>query len=385
MPNLLLLKGQSKYNVLRHFMDELAAGLQANGCQVEIMDFQEESVDATNRRLEELSTNPPDVVIAFNGIVNDEIRKYLDVPYIGYMVDHPIIHHGRYSAWGKKDYAICIDQTHAELIKSYYKNIGNVFFLPHGGSECSHFVPFSERELDVSFSGSYTSSQEYLQMLKDGLQPFEQKIAFILITRMQERNLTLEQALSGFLKENNLPVSDEEFTLLCLQYLWVDYFIRAFYREELLRTLAANGIYVDIYGDKWEAFECENKEYLRLHEPLDFKDSLEVLGNTKISLNSIPSFKAGGHERLFSSMLCGAVCLTDPNAYLEEQFKDGEQILYYNRDRMQTAADQVLYYLEYQEEAEEISNKAHAAALEKHTWAMRAKELLEILKEEMLV
>lgn len=377
MKKVLMLKGRSKYNVVRCFVDALADGLQKNGCQLEIIDLLIDGDEDVIKKLNQVQET--DVVISFNGIGKEGVQEFPDIPYIGWLVDYPILHHHRLIKWGKKDYVVCIDGSHKELLDKYYSNVEGTYFIPHAGIEGTERKPFSERSIDVLFSGSYTSSNEYIEKLQEYLQPYEQKVAFILITMMQEHNLTLEQALEIFLTESNIPFTEEEFTNLCLRYVYADYFIRAFYREELIRTLTDNGIVVDIFGDKWEAFECNNKEYLRLHEPLDFMDNIKVMGDAKISLNSIPSFKAGGHERIFSSMLNGALCVTDSNAWLEEQFADGEDIIYYSNNDMSKVASAILYYLEDEAEASRITENAYRIAKEKHTWEVRAKELLDII------
>ena len=379
MKKILMFKGPSKYNVVRCFVDELVAGLRKNNCQVEVLDLVLDNGKGTIQRLAEIQHDKPDIIMSFNGIGKDGVECYSDIPYIGWLVDHPIIHHPRLIEWGKKDYAICIDESHKELIDKYYRNVEGTYFIPHAGIEGTQKKTFSERRIDVLFSGSYTSSDDYLKQLQKDLEPYEQKIAFILINMMQAKNFTLEQALEVFMVENNVSFTDEEFTNLCRLYMNVDYFMRAFYREELIRTLTDNGVVVDIYGDKWEEFECNNQEYLRLHEPLDFMENVEIMGDAKISLNSIPSFKAGGHERIFSAMLNGALCVTDSNAWLEEQFQDGENIVYYSNNRMQTVASAILYYLEDEEETTRITENAYRIAKEKHTWEVRAKEVLEVI------
>lgn len=233
----------------------------------------------------------------------------------------------------------------------------------------------------MAFSGSYHASQGYLDEMQSVLEPYECQVAFAVLTIMEERNLEMEQALECFLTENQIPFSSEEFTNLCLRYYNIDSYVRAFYREELLRALTDNGIVVDIYGNGWDAFDCANKENLRIHPPVDYEESLEIMANTKISLNSIPSYKAGAHERIFSAMVNGSLCVTDPSEYLSEQFADGEEVVYYQRDNIQKAAREVLYYLENEDEAEKITQKARQVALRSHTWEARAKDVIAILQE----
>ncbi len=381
MKKIVLIKGQSRYNVLRYFIDEVAEGLKRRQCEVEILDLLLGNKEDIITRLKAFRLSPPDAVISFNGMGRELVCEYLEVPFIGWMVDHPTIHHPRYIEWGAHDYAVCIDADHAKMVQRYYPNVGGAFVVPHGGSVVPEWIPYSNREIAVSFSGSFTSSQECLEKLQATLEPYEQQVAFTLIVKMQEKNMTLEQALEEFLTENKIPFTNEEFTNLCLHYLQVDYFIRAFYREDMLRTLVDNGVTVDVYGDNWECFVCKDREKLKLHPPLDYEESLVVLGNTKIALNVLPNFKQGGHERIFSSMLSGALCVTDANSYLKNEIWDGKEIVFYNRDRMQTVANAVTYYLENEDEADFIVQSAKEKAEKQYTWAHRAGELLERLTE----
>lgn len=42
----------------------------------------------------------------------------------------------------------------------------------------------------------------------------------------------------------------------------------------------------------------------------------------------MPWFKQGAHDRVFNSMLNGAVCVTDTSGYLKDNFIDGENIIF---------------------------------------------------------
>lgn len=51
-----------------------------------------------------------------------------------------------------------------------------------------------------------------------------------------------------------------------------------------------------------------------------------MLADAKVSLNVMPWFKDGAHDRVFNSILNGAVCVTDPSRYLEEELHEGEGV-----------------------------------------------------------
>lgn len=52
--------------------------------------------------MSQLQQYPPDVAIAFNGICQADVRRYLDILYDGFMVDPPAIHHIRYIEWAAR-------------------------------------------------------------------------------------------------------------------------------------------------------------------------------------------------------------------------------------------------------------------------------------------
>lgn len=66
-----------------------------------------------------------------------------------------------------------------------------------------------------------------------------------------------------------------------------------------------------------------------------------MISRSKISVNVMPWFKQGAHDRVFNSMLNGAVCVTDTSGYLKDNFIDGENIIFYNLENIDAAADKI--------------------------------------------
>lgn len=58
-------------------------------------------------------------------------------------------------------------------------------------------------------------------------------------------------------------------------------------------------------------------------------------------MNVMPWFKDGAHDRVFNSMLNGAVCFTDWSRYLTENLRDGEDIFFYELDALECLPDMV--------------------------------------------
>ena len=95
MKNILLLKGASKYNVVRCFVDFLGEGLRKNHCNVEVWDLCHMDDTEVEARIKEWETDVPDAILSFNAIGKESFQQYQDIPFIGWLVDHPIFHHLR--------------------------------------------------------------------------------------------------------------------------------------------------------------------------------------------------------------------------------------------------------------------------------------------------
>ena len=96
--------------------------------------------------------------------------------------------------------------------------------------------------------------------------------------------------------------------------------------------------------------------------------------NSRIVLHNI-NFETGMHERIFTAMLAGAVCVTSKYQLLEKFFEDGKEIVTYPAD----APEQLPVVID-----ELLSNPGHAAqiaaagrkkALQKHTWKRRGEQI----------
>ena len=51
-----------------------------------------------------------------------------------------------------------------------------------------------------------------------------------------------------------------------------------------------------------------------------------MISQAKISLNVMPWFKMGAHDRVINTMLYGGVALTDTSLFYENTFADGENV-----------------------------------------------------------
>lgn len=101
---------------------------------------------------------------------------------------------------------------------------------------------------------------------------------------------------------------------------------------------------------------------------------------TKISLNVMPWFKDGAHDRIFNTMLNGAVCLTDSSIYLDGILHDNEDCAIYSLEQMEKLPEIVSSLLADHDLMQRIADGGDRLALAGHTWAHRARVLHELIE-----
>ena len=119
-------------------------------------------------------------------------------------------------------------------------------------------------------------------------------------------DMTIDEAAEKHLREEFNDLTDEQLCNCMPGMMYADLNVRFHYRELAIRALVDSGLKVNTYGEGYNYIVCE------------------------ISLNVMPWFKKGAHDRVFNSCLNGAVCLTDSSSYLDEIFTDGKDILFYD-------------------------------------------------------
>ena len=88
-----------------------------------------------------------------------------------------------------------------------------------------------------------------------------------------------------------------------------------------------------------------------------------------------PSFIYGAHERVFSSVLVGAVCLSDENRYLADNFNNEEDIVFFDL-RNCCESGRIAKFPEDCPTLQAIADRGKAIAMENHTWFNRGRQIL---------
>lgn len=309
------------------------------------------------------------------------IWEQFQIPVYNILVDHPLYYHNHLLHPVEKYHYIGIDRKHIQYVENYYPNVNVCGFLPLAGTESTSDFP-EERKIPVLFTGNYQVPEKfnpYIERLDEEYTRFYHKIIDELLERPKE---TLEEVAKKYCIQEIGEISDTDFADVLAHMNFLDLYVRNTRRGNVVRTLVDAGISVEVVGDGWEKLNCKHPELLKIHSQTDTKTCLKLMQQAQISLNVMPEFKDGAHDRIFSSILNGAVCVSDDSIYLREILTEGNGICYYNQKHLEELPELVKGLLELAEKRQEIIEKGQDIIRKKHTWENRAEQLIRWIEQE---
>jgi spore maturation protein CgeB len=102
--------------------------------------------------------------------------------------------------------------------------------------------------------------------------------------------------------------------------------------------------------------------------------------DAKLSLNVMPWFKNGAHDRIFTAMLQKSVSLTDDSQFLREEFTDRKELVFYDLKEWKELPGLVRELLRQPELLQNIADTGYQCANSAHTWRSRAHRLINLLE-----
>lgn len=305
-----------------------------------------------------------------------------DVCCVNIMVDHPFFAPDLLEQLPKNYYAVSIDRFHESYLKTYYPEIKHHFFLPLGGTcilEETEEIPFEKRSIDVLFTGNFTPKEtfdKYIYRLGDEYAAF-----YHGIIRDIQKNPDLPDDLV-MLKHLNREfphASHTEIRKTVGSLLFIDLYIRNHYRQKVVETLIQSGIRLHCVGNGWELLSAEKYPNFTYEPNGTSLLCLERMADAKISLNIMPWFKDGAHDRVFNAMANKSLCITDHSKYLDETLTDRENVLFYDIKKPDTLPSLIKDTLRVTEKCKEIAQNGFDITKSHHTWSRRALTLHEQL------
>ncbi len=318
------------------------------------------------------------------------------------VVDHPLYYHKYLGLRPERYVQISIDKNHIQYMKRFFPEVNassafsaknksichddDYYFLPLGGTginihrevyQAGRYIPIRKRPIDVIFTGNYTSIERFDAYLAQ--MDYDSKMFFkeLLKESIKNPNELIEHLVEQKLIKENVAFSQTELKNLMPNLMYVDLSVRFYYRAKTIMQLADSGIKVHTYGAGWKQLECMHPENIIAAGNVDSQTCLDKISQSKISVNVMPWFKNGAHDRIFNSMLNGAVVLSDTSKYLKECFIDKSELFFFELQDIENVGDIVREALSDLDRLQEIADRAYDICIEKHTWKERCHILID--------
>lgn len=374
------------YSSYIYFSNQIGKELTLAGYQV---DYFHIGVDGALEDIENLLGNHYDAIMEFNSdlprILMEDDSHYLDhfdAPFYDYILDHPLYHHDSLKQPLKNFHVICLDEDHKHYIEENYPHVQSVHVLPLTGEEHLPAATYSDRSIPLLFMGTYTPDHDVLNAIDASPAFLAKDTRHIIEMMMADASLTQEDAVRQ-LSLRSESLIEENFALHMQAYFLADTYMRAHTRKMLILALADAGLPLHIYGEDWDKLPELADTNTILHPGVPFEDSFAIMADSKIVLNIMPGFKAGAHDRIYSSMLNHCLCLTDSSTMLLDQFQSGRDLVFYDAANPKTLVTSAEEFIKKEDLAASIAATGYELAASKHTWSSRVHALIHILSPTM--
>lgn len=383
---------------LAYFSQQMAEALRRMGYAVYFYDLRNEEQSA--RKLRKFIRVGETALVTFNfqglekepGVYRDGVGYVWDaygIPCYNIAADHPYFYHDRLAELPAGYRHISIDRQHAAYFKRFYPEFVHAGFLPLAGTRLADDMPvLSALEKagglpDVLFTGNYTELsffEPYIHWINEEYAAFYRGIIEELLEYPEQ---TVEAVALRHCEREMGKEPDAELRIALSKMIFIDLYVRNYWRGKAVCTLVNAGITVDVVGKGWEKLSgVRFPEKLRIHPQTDSLTCLRMLRQAKVSLNVMPWFKDGAHDRVFNSILNGAVCVSDTSRYLCETLKEGEGVCYYRLKQLEELPAKVEFLLRNEEKRRALVQCGNEKIQALHTWEQRARQVAEWLSQE---
>jgi len=319
--------------------------------------------------------------LRYNNKVN--VWKYNNIPVFDYIVDHPRNFYDTMEKPEEDLFVFSLDRDHVDYIKKWYPFVKEAFFSPNGGTETNPYIPFKERKYDVIYMGGCQKKiYDYpvIPFFEDEGKDFYIKTLDLMFHNTM---LATEKAIDMYFKNSTYMANDEELSYLNKNIaIYLENTVRRKTKLMGMKALDNAGIHVDIFGGyDFKDDEIVFSDNIRLHDRIPRVELMPLIGQAKISLCFMPWFKRGCSEKNLDSMLNGALCVTDRSEYLEENYIDGHNIIYFDLSNPAQMAADIKWLLDNPVQASKIAEKGRQTALEHDTWNHRFDYVIQTMKD----
>ncbi|MDN4492221.1 glycosyltransferase [Ureibacillus aquaedulcis] len=369
-------RGQFQYDVVNDFGNSIGEVLTEIGHEVIYINLNSSHVV---NELVDTFKRPVDFVLSFNGIGHDlkihgeSLYDYLKIPIVMWLVDHPIHLYQRIIEPINHKIVVCIDETHVDYIEQNIQEEIITSFISHAAKKESLQLD-AQKRYDVVFAGHIATTDQYeetLNQVENYIPNFRDKV----ITKLNlQGNIDLRLLMNDFYHEQpSLKQTLNEIGVMNI----LDRYIRAVKRERIINDLLNQDVTIDFFGIIPENHPFLLNSNFKNHGSIPFEEMKRIFRASKMVLNILPNFPNGGHERIFTSMMQGALPLTDTNLYIKKHLKE---VIGFDLVDFSGAGNVILEILGNEAELKKQIKNNHQIAYENHSWENRVVEMLYVIE-----
>ena len=333
--------------------------------------------------LEEMKLHPgPSLIIDINAkmkILTKESNFFdlFDVPKFSFITDNPIHHISHLKNIPNNSLCGMVSEEHLEHSRLFGLDPEKCIFFPHGGPPAlSHMRKTSERNIELLFAGNISEVPCFKEWADETFA--NNSIQKKVMLKMSKYIDSSAPRLFSILSETITNIGNFEKCMI-LEAIFGP-FERFLINRERFRILSAIKKHpVTVIGN----VSNEIVRMLPQHSFLGEKTYTEVMDamtRSKISLNISPSFKSGGHERIFYSLAYGGYLLTDKNDFLKKDRLLNPFINFFpnNINLLDKIITKTLNDTKLLDEQRKISTSHYS---QNHTWEKRVLPILNKLQK----
>jgi hypothetical protein len=151
-------------------------------------------------------------------------------------------------------------------------------------------------------------------------------------------------------------------------------------RTRLIEMICKEVPSFKFYGIGTRLLDQNSPIWKKYHKEKFGLEMYDILLNSKITINQhCPEAEDYAcNMRLFEATGTGSLVITDHKKNISELFTPGREIITYKSHK--ECIEKIRYFLRHEEERKRIARAGQARTLKEHTYLIRMKELLEIIK-----
>ena len=342
--------------------------------------------------LGDLRKHCPDFVFSFNFLpVISKVCNKEGIIYVSWIYDNPEIFLYNYNMKNPCNVVLMFDSK--QYMEFMQGGIKNVRYLPLAAStkRLDSITPSKadrrKYSADISFVGSlYTERKQYYEEIAPKLDPYTLGyINGIIKSQLQVDGVNfVEECLTPEITQkiqeasNIYPYPD---SIETLEYLYANYIINRqitiIERKELLTLIGAHHP-LRLYTYKQNS-SFSPKGVQNMGPASYFTEMPLVFKLSKINLNiTLRSIQHAIPLRVYDILGSGGFLMSNFQHDLAYHFVPGEDFVYY--ESRKDLLDKIDYYLSNEKERVEIAENAHRKVKEQHTFDVRVREIVDIVK-----